>query len=205
MKVLNAGYVELGEWTGGDAAVIRNARRCYRSESKGKEADRKLIRHLVRSGHKTPFEAMVFTFDVKAPIFVARQWFRHRIGSFQEQSLRYCEAEPEFFKPEILEGVMGEQGWMWDNHNEAAMELYRTCVASGMLKEKARAVLPLGIYTRFYWTVNGSALLNFLDLRTDKHAQPEIQSYAWAIHDQVSEVAPMAFGEWYSMRKEERP
>ena len=85
MQVLNKGFVRLVEHMGGDAAVIRNARRCWRSESKSEDADRQLIRHLIRKGHKTPFEAMVFTFDVKAPLFVARQWFRHRIGSYNEE------------------------------------------------------------------------------------------------------------------------
>lgn len=204
MRVLNAGYVHLIEHMGGDTAVIRNARRCWRSESKGEEADRKLIRHLLIQGHRTPFEAMVFTFDIKAPIFIARQWMRHRIGSLSEESLRYCTAEPEFYESMCLEGAMGEQAWMWRNHNEAAMELYHACLRQGVAKEQARAVLPLGLYTKWYWTVNGSALLNFLNVRTDEHAQREMQSYAWAIHGHVSKVAPVTFGEWYSMRKEKR-
>ena len=87
--VLNAGYVRLVEYMGGDESVIRNARRCWRSENKSsEESDRNLIRHLLREGHMTPFETIVFTFDVKCPIFVARQWMRHRIGSFNEERFK---------------------------------------------------------------------------------------------------------------------
>lgn len=110
MKVLNNGFVELVEYMGQDQAVIRNARRCWRSEAKSEDSDRKLLRHLITAGHKTPFEAMVFTFDVKAPLFVARQWFRHRIGSYNEESLRYCVALRDYYIPENLEGSCGKLG-----------------------------------------------------------------------------------------------
>ncbi len=193
MEVLNKGYVELLETMGGDEAVIRNARRCWRSESKGEEADRKLIRHLLREGHKSPFEAMVFTFDVKAPIFVARQWFRHRIASYNEESLRYCTALREYYVPASLSPMQHEQ---WITHQEAAFDFYESLVADGMPKEQARSILPMGIYSRYYWTVNGSSLMNFLQLRLDKHAQWEIRQYARAIHQQVQAVAPICFGEF---------
>ncbi len=194
MQVLNKGFVRLVEHMGGDAAVIRNARRCWRSESKSEDADRQLIRHLIRKGHKTPFEAMVFTFDVKAPLFVARQWFRHRIGSYNEESLRYCVALREYYVPEGLEGELLEA---WIRQNEGAFDFYYELVNSYKLpKEQARSVLPVGIYTNFYWTVNGSSLMNFLMLRTAKDAQCEIRMYANAILELVKEVAPICFGEF---------
>ena len=156
VKVLNEGYLELVEWMGGDAAVARNARRCYRSESQqGGEADRRLLRRLLRARHLTPFEASVFTFDVKCPIFVARQWIRHRIASYNEESLRYCVAERS---------------------------------------EQARAVLPLGTYTKFYWTVNANSLMNFLRLRLDKAAQWEIRQYGLTLLELVEEIMPVTFG-----------
>jgi thymidylate synthase (FAD) len=174
--------------------VIRNARRCWRSESKSEDADRQLIRHLIRKGHKTPFEAMVFTFDVKAPLFVARQWFRHRIGSYNEESLRYCVALREYYVPEGLEGELLEA---WIRQNEGAFDFYYELVNSYKLpKEQARSVLPVGIYTNFYWTVNGSSLMNFLMLRTAKDAQYEIRMYANAILELVKEAAPICFGEF---------
>lgn len=193
-NVLNNGYVELVESMGGDYSVIRNARRCYKSESKGEESDRKLISHLLTNKHMTPFESMVFTFDIKCPLFIARQWMRHRHGSFNEESLRYCVAERDFYIPDYFEENSPLYNkWVSDNQRQFdSYELFvREC---GMTKEQARSLLPLGIYTSFYWTVNGSSLLNFLRLRTDKHAQKEMQDYAWAIVNLVKDKAPVTFG-----------
>jgi thymidylate synthase (FAD) len=194
VQVLNKGFVNLVEHMGGDAAVIRNARRCWRSESKSADADRQLLRHLIRKGHKTPFEAMVFTFDVKAPLFVARQWFRHRIASYNEESLRYCIAQREYYVPEGLEGDVLAA---WVRQNESAFDFYYELVDTYKLpREQARSVLPVGIYTNFFWTVNGSSLMNFLMLRTAQDAQYEIRMYANAILELVKEVAPVSFGEF---------
>ncbi len=194
MQVLNNGSVTLIEHMGGDQAVIRNARRCWRSESKSENADRQLLRHLIKAGHKTPFEAMTFTFDVKTPLFVARQWFRHRMGSFNEESLRYCVALRDYYIPQGLEGSLLEQ---WNKHNNVAFDFYEELVGQHkIVKEQARSVLPIGIYTNFYWTVNGSSLMNFLHLRLDRHAQYEIRVYAEAILELVKEVAPISFGEF---------
>ena len=162
MQVLNKGFVRLVEHMGGDAAVIRNARRCWRSESKSEDADRQLIRHLIRKGHKTPFEAMVFTFDVKAPLFVARQWFRHRIGSYNEESLRYCVALREYYVPEGLEGELLEA---WIRQNEGAFDFYYELVNSYKLPRAGPRLYCCGDHTNFYWTVNGSSLMNFLRAR----------------------------------------
>lgn len=190
-RVLNSGYVELVEWMGGDSAVIRNARRCWKSSSKGPESDLKLLRHLLSQGHKTPFEAMVFTFDVKCPLFVARQWFRHRIASYNEESLRYCLADRDYFVPSDLPPELHKR---WIEHHESSFDLYEKLTKEeGLRREIARCVLPVGIYTRFYWTVNGSSLQNFLMLRTGRHAQKEIRQYALAILELVKEIAPMCF------------
>jgi thymidylate synthase (FAD) len=191
--VLNAGYVRLVEYLGGDESVIRNARRCWRSEDKSNErSDRNLIRHLLRKGHMTPFEAMVFTFDIKCPIFVARQWMRHRIGSFNEESLRYCVAERDYFIPY---GLNQKQLVLWEIYNEEQFDRYNL-VKQTIPKEQARSILPLGTYTKFYWTVNGSSLMNFLKLRLDKGAQAEIREYAKIILDMAKVVAPVSFTEF---------
>lgn len=190
-RVLNKGYVGLLETMGGDKSVVRNARRCWRSEERSNpKADRNLIKHLLTKGHMTPFESIVFTFDVKAPIFVTRQWMRHRIGSFNEESLRYCVAEPDFFVPEELPSG-AKQGWTSDNIRQ--YETYKSWAQAGVSKEQARAFLPLGTYTKFYWTVNGSSLMNFLRLRLDRGAQKEIREYAKAILELAKEVAPISF------------
>ena len=191
--VLNAGYVRLVEYMGGDESVIRNARRCWRSEDKSsEESDRNLIRHLLREGHMTPFETIMFTFDVKCPIFVARQWMRHRIGSFNEESLRYCVAEREYFIPY---GLNQKQLTLWEIYNEEQFDRYNL-MKQIMPKEQARSILPLGTYTKFYWTVNGRSLMNFLKLRLDKRAQAEIREYAEVILDMVKVVAPVSFTEF---------
>jgi thymidylate synthase (FAD) len=191
--VLNAGYVRLVEYMGGDESVIRNARRCWRSEDKSnEESDRNLIRHLLRKGHMTPFEAMVFTFDVKCPIFVARQWMRHRIGSFNEESLRYCVAERDYFIPS---GLNQQQLAFWKMYNDEQFDRYNL-LKQTMPKEQARSILPLGTYTKFYWTVNGRSLMNFLKLRLDKGAQAEIREYAKVILDMAKVVAPVSFTEF---------
>ena len=191
--VLNAGYVRLVEYMGGDESVIRNARRCWRSEDKSSEkSDRNLIRHLLREGHMTPFETIVFTFDVKCPIFVARQWMRHRIGSFNEESLRYCVAERDYFIPH---GLNQQQLAFWKMYNDEQFDRYNLLTQT-MPKEQARSILPLGTYTKFYWTVNGRSLMNFLRLRLDKSAQAEIREYAKVILDMAKLVAPVSFAEF---------
>jgi thymidylate synthase (FAD) len=191
--VLNAGYVRLVEYLGGDKSVIRNARRCWRSEDKSNErSDRNLIRHLLRKGHMTPFEAMVFTFDIKCPIFVARQWMRHRHASINEESLRYCVAERDYFIPY---GLNQKQLVLWEIYNEEQFDRYNL-VKQTIPKEQARSILPLGTYTKFYWTVNGSSLMNFLKLRLDKGAQAEIREYAEVILDMAKVVAPVSFTEF---------
>jgi thymidylate synthase (FAD) len=177
---------------GGDESVIRNARRCWRSEDRSsEESDKNLIHHLINKGHKTPFEALVFTFDVKCPIFVARQWMRHRIGSYSEESLRYCVTEGEYYKPDDLPEEINRH---WDRVHLYTFDMYDYFLENGLSKEQARSILPLGTYTKFYWTVNASSLMNFLKLRMDKAAQKEIRAYAFAILDMVKEVAPITFG-----------
>lgn len=151
----------------------------------------KLVKHLVTNKHCTPLEHCVFSFRVKAPIFVARQWFRHRMGSFNERSLRYCEARPEFYYPS---GIGFE---LWDGYDfsyKESLDFYHDLLEGGATKEQARAVLPLGIYTEFIWTVNASSLFNFLRLRLDKHAQLEIREYAKIILQIAKQMAPITFG-----------
>ena len=192
--VLNAGYVRLVEYMGGDESVVRNARRCWRSENRSsEESDRNLIRHLLREGHMTPFETIVFTFDVKCPIFVARQWMRHRIGSFAEESLRHCVAEGEVYVPDFMDEFNRQ---FWERVNYRQFEEYEMLIARGMPKEQARSILPLGTYTKFYWTVNGRSLMNFLRLRLDEGAQAEIREYAKVILDMAKAVAPVSFTEF---------
>lgn len=184
--VLDKGYVELVESMGGDYSVVRNARKCYRSSSEDPEKNMRLILQLIDSGHMTPFESIVITYDVKCPLFIARQWMRHRIGSYNEESLRYCEAEPEFWAPK-------DQEWMLDDAMNQFTK-YNALIKTGTIPEQARAILPMSLYTKFYWTVNGSSLINFLRLRTHKAAQQEIREYAKAVLELACHTAPTTFG-----------
>jgi len=187
IKVLDNGFVALVDSMGGDKAVIESARRCYMSEPQGGESDAKLIRHLIAKDHGTPFEHAYFRFDVKCPIFVARQWIRHRIGTYNEMSLRYCLAKRDFYTPASLTGEALEK---YKNTVNSAFDTYESLVEAGIKREQARGVLPLSVYTLYYWTVNARSLMNFLKLRLDRSAQAEIREYAKALLEIFRETMP---------------
>ena len=188
VAVLDKGWVQLEECMGGDQAVIRGARICYQSQAQSPAHDVRLIRRLMRSEpkHNTVFEHAVFRWGVKCPIFVARQWMRHRIGSFNEMSLRYCAAQRDYYTP--AEQTLEEQ---YRRHMEASFELYETLVANGWRMERARAVLGLGTYTEFIWTVNAWSLMNWLSKRLHKSAQWEHRQYALAVLGLYEEAMPV--------------
>ncbi len=196
INVLDKGWVQLEDCMGGDDAVIRGARICYQSEAKTAEDDERLIRRLMRSEprHNTVFEHAVFRWGVKCPIFVSRQWMRHRIGSFNEKSLRYCTAEREYYLPADAPLLSDYQGQM-----DASFDLYERLVAAGWKKEQARSVLGLGTYTEFIWTVNAWSLMNWLAKRLHKSAQWEHRQYANAVLQLYTKTMPItarAFGEF---------
>jgi len=194
--VLGKGFVRLVDAMGGDRAVLDAARVCYDSRSKGAAPDRALIAYLMQHGHHTPFEHAVFKFHVSTPIFVARQWFRHRMGSFNEVSGRYTEVKDEFYIPKLWrsqdsfnkQGSVASAGLDHEGLSaklaaqvRCAVAAYREMLAAGAARELARLVLPLNLYTQFYWTVNCRSLMNFITLRADEHAQWEMQQYALAL------------------------
>lgn len=195
MQVLNDGFVELVDMMGDDQRVLDAARVSTGSTSKGEEQDRKLIEYLMANEHHTPFEKIVTEWHVRCPLFVARQWFRHRIGSFNEQSGRYKQFEFSAFMPQTwrAQDTKNKQGSVSDAFTpdesmrlssllreaySVSHRIYITLLEAGVAKELARSVMPMGIYTEFYWTVNFRSLMNFLKLRTDEHAQPEMREYA---------------------------
>tara|TARA_Y100000996_G_scaffold315263_1_gene251466 strand:- start:1555 stop:2226 length:672 start_codon:yes stop_codon:yes gene_type:complete len=202
------GFVRLVDRMGDDMSVVRAARVSYGNESKGEKADEKLIHYLMKHNHGTPFEHIVFTFHIKCPIFVARQWFRHRIGSFNEISGRYTELDTEFFVPQLfrenktsnhqasIEGDFSDeetQSMMseWIYALEIAESTYQSLLEKGVAREQARAILPVGTYTEFYWTVNLRSLFNFIRLRTADDSQAEMREYA----EKIQEIA-RDFAEW---------
>ncbi len=187
--VLDKGWIKLEEWMGGDAAVIRGARICYQSEAHSADADERLIHRLMRSEpkHNTVFEHAVLRFHVKCPIFVARQWMRHRICSYNEQSLRYCLADREYYIPQG--DVQLRESYV--SHMEASFDLYEQLVAAGWKREQARGVLGTAIYTQFIWTVNAWSFMNWLYKRLDPGAQWEHRQYAEAALAIFGEVMPI--------------
>ena len=196
VKVLDKGFVRLVDFMGGDQGVVDAARVSYGGASKGAEADKKLISYLLKHSHLTPFEHAVFKFHVSAPIFVARQWFRHRFAAYNEISFRYTEVKDYFYMPASWRGQdkKNKQGSMasveldqaalhalFAKQVEAALAAYKSMIDMGAAREMARMVLPVNLYTEFYWTVNARSLMNFVALRADGHAQWEIQQYGEAL------------------------
>jgi thymidylate synthase (FAD) len=196
IKVLDKGFVRLIDFMGGDETVVLAARVSTGKGLKGEEQDRKLIHYLMKHRHETPFEHSVFQFHISCPLFVARQWFRHRVASYNERSGRYVEYEDEFYLPDRLrlQAKSNKQAsefgkipnereliQMIQETYELVYERYKKLLASGVARELARAILPLSLYTQFYWTINARSLMNFINLRADASAQWEIRQYAEAI------------------------
>lgn len=192
-EVLDKGFVKLIGFVGGDDMAVMAARVSFDMSLKGEERDRKLIEYLLKHEHFTPFEHCIFQFHIKCPIFVARQWMRHRWGSYNEVSARYTEVKDEFYIPEKfrIQDTKNKQGSLNSENlnNEKLLEQYNKAVENsykvyeyllkeGVAREMARMVLPVSQYTQFYWSINARSLLNFIKLRTDSHAQYEIREYA---------------------------
>ena len=191
IDVLDHGFVELEEHMGGDAAVVRAARICYDSESSGLEADAKLIQRLIKGAHNTVFEHAVFRFYVKCPLYITAQWMRHRIGTFNQRSLRYCAAAREYYTPQDEPMRDLYRGYM-----EQGFNAYEDLVHSGWPKERARGVIGAAAYTEFVWTVNAWSLMNWLTKRLHKTAQWEHRQYAKAILLLWTEVMPITSAAW---------
>jgi thymidylate synthase (FAD) len=210
IPVLDHGFVRLDAGMAGDLAVVNGARVSFaRHKAEMDEADAGLIRFLMRERHATPFEHAVFRFHVRTPIFVAREWFRHRASSFNEFSLRYSKASEDFYVPEAedVRTQVGKPGaYSFDPVSPEVAEqtreeltalyaeayaTYERLVELGVARELARCALPVGAYTEFYWTVNARALMNFLSLRAAETAQREIRRYAEACEQFFAEKMPV--------------
>lgn len=214
IKVLDQGFVRLVDVMGDDAAIVQAARVSYGAGTKTVREDERLIHYLMKHDHTSPFEMVEFKFHVKAPLFVARQWLRHRTASVNEVSARYSEVPDEHWLPteDQLRGqgsgnrqvgsgdLPGDTAWaaagVMGQAMQSAYEDYRNLLAAGVCREQARAVLPVAMYTEWYWKIDLHNLLRFLRLRIDAHAQQEIRVYAEAILDLVREVVPFAVGAW---------
>jgi thymidylate synthase (FAD) len=210
IPVLDHGFVRLDTDMASDLAVVNGARVSFaRHQTKMTEADEGLIRFLMRERHASPFEHAVFRFHIRCPLFVTREWMRHRWSSFNEFSLRYAMATEDFYvpaaedvrtqvgkpgaysfepvEPEIAEQTREELQAVY----EQAFATYERLVEAGVARELARMALPVGAYTEFYWTVNARALMNFVSLRNAEMAQREIRYYAEAVEQFFAEKMPV--------------
>ena len=198
--------VRLVDSMGTDAAIVQAARVSYGAGTKSVSNDRALIRYLMRHKHTTPFEMVEFKFHIKAPIYVARQWLRHRTASVNELSARYSVVQDEFFLPEELrkqaktrgqggEEPLGDGGSNLLAKQKASCDLafhtYDELIKKGVSRELARAHLPQNTFTEFYWKIDLHNLLHFLQLRIDDHAQNEIRDLAKQVYDLIKPIVPV--------------
>jgi thymidylate synthase (FAD) len=210
IRVLDHGFVRLDDAMASDLSVVNGARVSFaRHKTEMDESDEGLIRFLMRERHASPFEHSVFRFHVRAPLFVAREWFRHRFSSFNEFSMRYAKATDDFYvpEPEDMRSQVGKPGaYSFEpvepelaetareelrSVYEEAYSTYTRLVDLGIARELARLVMPMGAYTEFYWTVNARSLMNFVSLRAAESAQREIRRYAKACERFFAEKMPV--------------
>lgn len=217
--VLDHGFVVLVDVMGNDSSIVQAARVSYGKGTKSVSADRELIRYLMRHRHTSPFEMVEFKFHVKLPIFVARQWIRHRTANVNEYSARYSILDREFYIPEP--GVLAEQSTidrqgrdillpkeeaekvrsLMRENSEKAYALYEYFLneededpnRSKLARELARIVIPTNVYTQWYWKIDLHNLFHFLSLRLDAKAQYEIREYAKVMTEMVKAAVPVAY------------
>lgn len=223
LPVLNKGFVKLIDYMGTDDRIVQAAAMSYGNDAvKDKEGQTKIINHMLRNGHTSPFEQVVLTFVLKMPVFVARQWVRHRTARMNEQSARYAEVQPgEFYVPtteDIIDRIATNHvNYLRDRATDPGelqdMLEYKTRTISSMVstgsdrayneymemmhshgapRELARTNLQLGMYTTFMWQIDLNNLIKFIQLRTDTHAQLEIRKYADLLYHCAKAVAPIA-------------
>jgi thymidylate synthase (FAD) len=211
-KVLDKGFVRLADYLGDDSRIVQAARVSYGKGTKTFREDKGLINYLLRNNHTSPFEQVVFTFHVKLPVFVARQWIRHRTARLNEISGRYSVMKSEFYLPST-----GGIAFQSENNKQgrstaavpAAMQkkvlsiltkyqkelygAYEDLLDNNIARELARINLPLSLYTEWYWQIDLHNLFRFLALRLDEHAQLEIREYAKVLYTIGKKVCPIAF------------
>ena len=223
IPILDHGFVRVIDYMGNDSSIVQSARVSYGKGTKKVSTDSGLIKYLMRHWHSTPFEMCEIKYHVKLPIFIARQWIRHRTANVNEYSARYSILDKEFYLPEpkhlaaqsqsnrqgrgnILEGdkakkvldlLKGDAEQTYNNYETMLNERYDGTVidenAVGLARELARMNLTLNTYTQWYWKTDLLNLMNFLRLRADHHAQYEIRAYADAMLETVKKWVPITY------------
>ena len=211
-RVLDRGFVRLVDYLGGDARIVQAARVSYQEGTKTVREDGALIDYLVRHKHTSPLEQVVLTFHLKMPIFVARQWLRHRTARLNEISGRYSVLQDEFYLPDETQvrrqSAANKQGRsdeevpaelraktleLLQTGQQGAYTAYQDLLDEDVARELARINLPLSLYTEMYWQIDLHNLFHFLRLRLDAHAQYEIRVYGEAMAEIARAVAPLAY------------
>lgn len=221
-EVLDHGFIRVIDYMGDDAAIVQAARVSYGAGTKHVSNDEGLIRYLMRHWHSTPFEMCEIKLHVKLPVFVARQWIRHRTANVNEYSARYSILDREFYIPapehlaaqstvnnqgrgevlsgaeaaRVLETLKRDAATCFDHYEEMLSQDGQ----QGLARELARMNLPMNTYTQWYWKTDLHNLFHFLRLRADAHAQYEIQVYAKAIADCVKDWVPLAYAAFEDYR-----
>lgn len=209
--VLDHGFVRLVDYLGGDARIVQAARVSYGEGTTTFRRDRALIRYLMEHQHTSPFEQVVLTFHAKLPIFVARQWIRHRTARVNEISGRYSVLREEFYLPdpsrirsqsetnrqgsadvEVPSEIQRKVLDILRRDQSSAYDAYQEMLKDNVARELARINLPLSLYTEWYWQIDLHNLFHFLALRVEEHAQWEIRQYAIRMGEITRAVAPIA-------------
>lgn len=218
IKVLDHGFVELVDQMGNDDTVVDAARVSYGKGTKSVSDNRTLLRYLMRHGHTSPFEMVEFVFHVKLPLFIARQWVRHRTASLNEVSARYSDmGNVEFYQPDfrlqsmtnkqcstderVSEETMDRLTHLYNDATQKAVHAYREALDAGVAREVARTILPVSMYTEWIWKCDLHNLLNFIEKRSHPNAQYEIVQYANAIYDIIKPIVPYTIEAYEDYRK----
>ncbi|MDH3662002.1 MAG: FAD-dependent thymidylate synthase [Alphaproteobacteria bacterium] len=232
LPVLDQGFIRVIDYMGDDAAIVQAARVSYGRGTKQVSNDRGLINYLMRHRHTSPFEMCEIKLHIKLPIFIARQWIRHRTANVNEYSARYSVLEDAFYTPapehlaaqsqtnrqgraEVIEGAEASDALERIRaHSAAAYDLYLDLLnedrggeikdpeKQGVARELARMTLPLNAYTEWYWKIDLHNLLHFTALRADSHAQYEIRAYAEVLMNVLQRWVPLAYGAFVNFRHE---
>jgi len=207
--ILDHGLVRVIDYMGDDAAITQAARVSYGRGTKAVQNDEGLIRYLMRHWHSTPFVMCEVKFHVKLPVFVARQWIRHRTANVNEYSARYSVVQDRFYHPvaqdirqqsaanrqggdQPMDSLTAREFCNWLDEIEKTYEKYEYFIEKGVARELARIALPASVYTEWYWKIDLHNLLHFLSLRMDPHAQQEIRDYASAMFELIRPIVPVA-------------
>lgn len=220
LKVLDHGFVRVVDKMGTDSSIVQAARISYGDGTKHTSQDRSLIRYLMRHKHTSPFEMCEIKLHIKMPIFVARQWIRHRTANINEYSARYSLMPDEFYIPAekdiALQSVDNKQGrgealshedarqvkQLIEEQSKSAYAAYEKMLERGVARELARVVLPQNIYTQFYWKCDLHNLLHLIALRSHPTAQFEVREYSNAIEEIVKEWVPITYEAFVDYRKD---